>query len=76
MQTKSKNDIEFVPIVPMDPETSAMLAYAGSSAGRAQIEKARQELLDGKGIVVTPSYFDQLRSRISKQAARRRSIQA
>jgi hypothetical protein len=76
MATKTKSDIEFIPVVPMDAETSSMLAYAASPAGRARIEKARQELRDGQGITVAPGYFVELKRRISKQVDRRRSIQA
>jgi hypothetical protein len=74
MTMKAHPEIEIVPIVPMDAETSAMLSYAGSPQGRARIEKARQELRDGKGIVVTPAYYDDLNRRIAKRVAERHSI--
>jgi hypothetical protein len=74
MTTKAHAEIEIVPIVPMDAETSAMLSYAGSPQGRARIEKARQEIRDGKGIVVTPAYFDDLNRRIAKRVAEKHSI--
>jgi hypothetical protein len=66
--------IEIVPIRPIDTETSAMLSYAGSPQGRARIEKARQELRDGKGIIVTLEYFDDLNRRIAKRVAGKNSI--
>jgi hypothetical protein len=74
MTTKARTEIEIVPIVPMDAETSAMLSYAGSPQGRARIEKARQELRDGKGIIVTPAYFEDLNRRIAKRVAERHFI--
>jgi hypothetical protein len=74
MTTKAHPGIEIVPILPMDAETSAMLSYAGSSQGRARIEKARQELRDGKRIIVTPEYFDDLNHRIAKRVAGKNSI--
>jgi hypothetical protein len=74
MTMKAQTEIEIVPIVPMDAETSAMLSYAGSPQGRARIEKARQELRDGKGIIVTPAYFDDLNRRIAKRVAEKHSI--
>ena len=74
MTMKANSEIEIVPIVPMDAETSAMLGYAGSPQGRARIEKARQEIRDGKGIVVTPTYVDDLNRRIAKRVAKKHSI--
>ena len=56
-------------IVPVDDETRAMLAYADSPDGRAKIEKARQEIRDGKGIEVTPQMFKELDERVSKRVA-------
>jgi hypothetical protein len=74
MTIKARAEIEIVPIVSMDAENSAMLSYAGSPQGRARIEKARQELRHGKGIVVTPAYFDDLNRRIAKRVAKKNSI--
>jgi len=60
------------PIVPLNDETRAMLDYASSPEGRAKIENGRQEIQDGKGIIVTPGYFEDLNRRISERAARTR----
>jgi hypothetical protein len=76
MVSKDNRATEFIPVVPMDVETISMLAYAASPAGRARIEKARQELRDGQGITIAPGYFVELKRRISKDVDRRRSIQA
>jgi hypothetical protein len=58
------------PIVPVNDETRAMLDYAASPEGSAKIEKARQEIRDGKGIAVTPGYFEELNRRIAGKIAR------
>jgi hypothetical protein len=55
------------PIVPVNDEARAMLAYAASPEGSAKIENARQEIRDGKGIVVTPAYLDDMNRRIAKR---------
>ncbi len=68
MKTGSKDVTEVLPIVPVDEGTRSMLAYAESPIGRAKIERARQELRDGQGIVVTPDYFVDLNKRIAKRA--------
>ncbi|MGO9005535.1 MAG: hypothetical protein ACLQIQ_21600 [Beijerinckiaceae bacterium] len=47
-----------------------MLDYAASPEGSAKIEKARQEIRDGKGIAVTPGYFEELNRRIAGKIAR------
>jgi hypothetical protein len=60
MAAKIKSDIEFVPVVPIDDETSSMLAYAANPIGRARIEKARQELREAQGISIGPGYFSEL----------------
>ena len=60
------------PIIPIDEETRAMLDYASSPEGRAKIEKGRQEIREGKGIVGTPDYFEDLNRRISERVARAR----
>jgi hypothetical protein len=65
MKVQTRTDFEFFPIVPIDDDTRAMLAYAASPQGRARIEQARRELQDGKGIVVTPGYFDEMKRRIT-----------
>ena len=59
-------------IVPLNDETRAMLDYASSPDGRAKIEKGRQEIREGKGIVGSASYFAELNRRISERAARTR----
>jgi tRNA G37 N-methylase TrmD len=60
------------PIVPLNDETRAMLDYASSPDGRAKIEKGRQEIRDGKGIIVTAGYFEDLNQRISERTTRTR----
>ena len=60
------------PIVPLNDETRAMLDYASSPDGRAKIEKGRQEIREGKGIVGSANYFAELNRRISERAARTR----
>lgn len=74
MKANTPAEIAIIPIIEMDAETSAMLAYAGSPDGRARIETARRELRDGKGIIVTPAYFDDLNRHITKRVKRRNSI--
>ena len=49
-----------------------MLDYASSPDGRAKIEKGRQEIRDGKGIIVTAGYFEDLNQRISERTTRTR----
>jgi hypothetical protein len=67
MATQSKF-IPLVPIVvPVDDETRAMLNYAASTEGRTEIEQARKELRDGKGISVTGDYFEDMNQRISER---------
>jgi hypothetical protein len=48
--------------MPIDDDTRAMLASAASPEGRARIEQARRELQEGKGIIVTPGYFDEMKT--------------
>jgi hypothetical protein len=60
------------PIIPIDDETRAMLDYASSPEGRAKIEKGRQEIREGKGIIGSASYFAELNRRISERPARTR----
>jgi hypothetical protein len=55
---KAQTQTEFLPIIPIDDDTRAMLAYAASPKGRVPIEHARRELQEGKGIIVTPGHFD------------------
>ena len=69
MKTRMKS---LPPIVPLDDEARAMLDYASSPKGRARIEKGRQEIRDGKGVIVTPGYFEDLNQRISERATRTR----
>jgi hypothetical protein len=61
------------PIIPVNDETRAMLEYATSPEGRTKIEKGRQEIRNGKGIVATPGYFASLGQRISERVARNRA---
>ncbi len=65
MSAKPKSIISPPVVVPVDDETRAMLNYAASAEGRAKIERAHQELREGKGIVATESYFEKLNRRIS-----------
>ena len=53
-----------------------MLAYVASPEGRARIEQARRELQEGKGIVVTPGYFDEMKRRVAERRKGARSIDA
>jgi hypothetical protein len=71
MKTGMKS-ASLAPIVPLNDETRAMLDYASSPDGRAKIEKGRQEIREGKGIVGSASYFAELNRRISERAARTR----
>jgi hypothetical protein len=73
---QTQADIEFLPIIPIDDDTRAMLAYAASPEGRARIEQARQELEEGKGIIVTPDYFDEMKRRVAERRKGPRSIDA
>ena len=72
MKTNDKS-AALTPIVPLDDETRAMLDYASRPEGRAKIDKARRDIRDGKGIVVTSGYFDDLNQRISERVARTRA---
>ena len=76
MKAPNQADINFVSIVAVDDATTAMLAYAESPEGRAKIMKARRELADGEGIVITPEYFENMNRRVSKRATATRSIEA
>ncbi len=76
MKVQTRADFEFLPIVPIDDDTRAMLAYAASSEGRSHIEQARQELQEGKGIVITPGYFDKMKRRVANRRKGARSIDA
>jgi hypothetical protein len=71
MKTDIKS-ISLPPIIPLNDETRAMLDYASSPEGRAKIQKGRQEIRDGKGIVGSANYFAELNRRISERAARTR----
>ena len=73
---KAQTQTEFLPIIPIDDDTRAMLAYAASPEGRTHIERARRELQEGKGIIVTPGYFDEMKRRIAKRRKGARSIDA
>jgi len=48
---QTKTDFELLPVVPIDDDTRAMLAYAASPQGRAHIDQAHRELQEGKGIM-------------------------
>lgn len=76
MKVQTQTDIEFLPIIPIDDDTRAMLAYAASPEGRARIEQARRELQEGKGIVVKPGYFDEMKRRVAQRRTGARSIDA
>jgi hypothetical protein len=71
MSTKPKSAAVPPTVVPIDDETRAMLNYAASPEGRAKIERARQELRDGKGVAVTDAYFDQMNRRIAERTKKR-----
>jgi hypothetical protein len=73
MKTRPKPELDLISIVPVNDEIRSMLAYAESSEGRAKIEKARREIRDGKGIVITQEHSDDLNRRISRRVAKRRS---
>jgi hypothetical protein len=73
---KAQTQTEFLPIIPIDDDTRAMLAYAASPEGRARIEQARRELQEGKGIIVTPGYFDEMKRRTAKRRKGAPSIDA
>jgi hypothetical protein len=76
MKAQTKPDFAFLPVVPIDDDTRAMLAYAASQEGRARIEQARRELQEGEGIIVTPGYFDEMKRRVAEHRKRARSIDA
>ena len=76
MNTQTQTDFEFLPVVPIDDDTRAMLAYAASPEGRTYIEQARRELQEGKGIIVTPGYFDEMKRRVAERRKGARSIDA
>ncbi len=76
MKTQTKTDFAFLPVIPIDDDTRAMLAYAASPEGRARIEQARRELQGGKGIIVTPGYFDEMKRRVAERRKEVRSIDA
>jgi hypothetical protein len=54
MKAQTQTEFEFLPIIPIDDDTHAMLAYAASPEKRARIEQARRELHEGRGVIVTP----------------------
>jgi hypothetical protein len=72
MSTKPKSAAVPPTVVPVKEETRAMLNYAAGPEGRAEIERARQELREGKGIAVTDAYFDEMNRRIADRAKKRR----
>ncbi len=76
MKAQTQTDFELLPVVPIDDDTRAMLAYAASPEGRARIEHARRELQEGKGIVITPGYFDEMKRRVAERRKGARSIDA
>ena len=54
MKAQTQTDFEFLPVVPIDDDTRAMLAYAASPEGHSHIERACRELQEGKGISSHP----------------------
>ena len=76
VKAQTQTDFEFLPVVPIDDDTRAMLAYAASPEGRSHIEQARRELQEGKGIIVTPGYFDEMKRRVANRRKGARSIDA
>ena len=76
MNAQIQTDFEFLPVVPIDDDTRAMLTYAASPEGRAHIEQARRELQEGKGIIVTSGYFDEMKRRVANRRKGARSIDA
>jgi hypothetical protein len=76
MKTPVRHQASLPPIVPMDDATRGMLEYAAGPEGSAKIEKARQELRDGKGIAVTPDYFEKMNRRVAKRVAKARTGKA
>ena len=76
MRAQTQTDFEFLPVIPIDDGTRAMLAYAASPEGRARIDQARRELQEGKGIIVTPGYFDEMKRRVADRRKGGRSIDA
>jgi hypothetical protein len=67
MKARTQPDFELLPVVPIDDDTHAMLAYAASPEVRTHIEQARRELQEGKGIIVTPGYFDEMKRRVAQR---------
>lgn len=76
MKAQTRTDFEFLPIVPIDDDTRAMLAYAATTEGRAHIEQARRELQEGKGIIITSGYFDEMKRRVANRRKGARSVDA
>ena len=76
VKAQIQTDFELLPVVPIDDDIRAMLAYAASMDGRAHIEQARRELQEGKGIVATPGYFDEMKRRVAERRKGARSIDA
>jgi hypothetical protein len=76
MKVQTQADFEFLPIVPIDDDTRAMLAYAASPEGRSHIEQARQALQEGKGIIITPGYFNEMKRRVASRRKGASSIDA
>ncbi len=76
MKTPTRHQAFVPPIVPMDDATRRMLGYAAGPEGRAKIEKARQELRDGRGIAVTAEYFEKMNRRVAKRVAKARPNKA
>lgn len=53
-----------------------MLDYAADPEGGAKIEKAHQELRDGKGVAVIPDYFEKMNRRVANRVAKARTGKA
>ena len=76
MKTPTRHQAYLPPIVPMDDAPRGMLDYAADPEGGAKIEKARQKLRDGKGVAVTPDYFEKMNRRVANRVAKARTGKA
>ena len=72
METQTRTT-QLSPIIPVNDEVRSMLDYASSASGHAKIEIGRQEIRGGKGIPITPRYFENLSRRISERVTRNRA---
>lgn len=76
MANETKTQKPLPTVVPVNDETRAILDYAASPEGREKIERARQELRGGHGIIVTDSYFEDLNRRVDERMTRGRAAKA